>query len=358
MKFIAPLNAPKLLIIIFFLSGFCQASNLENHKTFDNHLTTTMQGQNDTINGNVTSLGDPVDTGEVKLWRFDSNNMVYNLVDSYAIQQQTFGKFKFLSPQSGKYILRAVPDSSSSTYDNVVPAYHTSALSWKNAQEVIIKGDSGKTYIADIELPNTQKDTGQGRVSGKITEAGPRKRPGPGDPQGGIEILLTKPNGTPVEFDVTNQKGQYEFTNLAYGNYTVQAEIPSFNTTKLNVELDSTNQARDSVNFEVDKDNRAIISSLEEKQSSTSELKKLQVYPNPVTNEMNIKVQATEKSRLTLRLRNEKGELVKAKTVDVRPGPQQIAMEISQVSNGVYFLSGEKGGELVYEPIQILKVGD
>ena len=281
--------------------------------------------------------------------------MVYNLADSFKVESGDIGRYMFEGIEDGDYILRAIPAKTSWAYDFVVPAYHVSDLSWKNALQKNISGNQGKAYQAEIKLPQATTDTGQGSINGVVTEAGPGKKPGPGDPQGGVEILLTDKQGNAVSYDITDNDGKYSFPSLAYGEYTVRVEIPSFEYTNITVNLDPTNKEADSVDFSLDKNNRKVLGGIQHGLSKAADLPSFRVYPNPAKEFVSFELETKRTRDLDFKLVNSAGKKVKEKQIQVNPGTHDYSMKIAGLPEGIYFLSveGEKGP--VYQPEMIIK---
>ncbi|HFM8159874.1 TPA: SdrD B-like domain-containing protein, partial [Enterococcus faecium] len=72
----------------------------------------------------------------------------------------------------------------------------------------------------------------------------------PGIP--GVTVTLTKPDGT-TETTVTDDNGNYQFTDLPNGDYTVSFETPEgYEPTKVNVGDDSLDSDGQTVNVTID----------------------------------------------------------------------------------------------------------
>ncbi len=295
----------------------------------------------DTIKGTVRFNGDPLAEGQVSLWK--RNLLEYNKVDSLKLNNTVNGQFTFEGVKPGDYIVRGAPDTASSIGDQFIPTYHKSTIFWLNA-EMITATSNGKTFNADIDLVSPDDAKGPGSISGKIIQAGPGKRKGPGDPQGGIEVLALNDQGNPADFAYSNAEGRYKFDSLPLGQYTVHVEITGFDVNRKNVNLDSQSPRSDSLTFQIDKENDSVYSTNIKPQNKVSAIRSMEVYPIPAQNIVSVNFESKVDQSLIFNLKNNKGQTAKKQDWEVKNGLNQFQLDVSDLEPGFYFLQ-------VYDPV-------
>lgn len=308
-------------------------------------------GQSDTIQGLVSWGGDPIDQAKILLYKYDAAKARYLNNDTFNLGTGSNGQYIFTQLNAGQYIIRAVPDSLSWTFEWVVPTYHKSAVIWEKASPVSLSGD-GQSYTADINLVEVRKDTGRGEIRGKVVQAGPGKRKGPGDPEGGVEILAMDQSGNPKDFTYTDNDGIFVFSNLALDTYEVRVEIAGFNIQNTTVVLDSNQKSSDSLNFGIDKKEGSVISSIPDQGSYGKFGRDFVIYPNPAGEALEIRLKARYDQTLTINLWDLSGKKAIQKVTTVEPGNNKIPVGVSNLEEGIYLLKIKSGKETVKYKIQ------
>ncbi len=286
------------------------------------------------IKGTVSFNGNNLDTGEVFLYEVSSGS--YSKVDSLFIKNSSQGKYQFNNVDTGQYLVKAYPDSSSTVAASAVPTYHDSSVIWSNA--TTINKNAGQSSTANIYLNAKSNQQGPGTISGTIVQAGAGKRIGPGDPQSGVEVLALTGGGEVQDYDVSSADGTYEFKDLPLDTHQVHVEITGFTTKDQFVQLDENKKSVDSLNFEVNKDQDSISLSIPEVRKQNDNFKVYRIYPNPANTEVNIFVRAEKDQNLELQVTNSKGQQVLKDQWQVRSGVNKKAMKVEGLSKGIYLL--------------------
>ena len=78
---------------------------------------------------------------------------------------------------------------------------------------------------------------------------------------------------------------------------------------------------------------------------------KLEIFPNPTNNFINVAFQLERGSRVTLHLFSADGRLLKQQSMDLGAGPQLLPFSLTDVPNGVYFLRVQTDGKSVVEKV-------
>ncbi len=81
----------------------------------------------------------------------------------------------------------------------------------------------------------------------------------------------------------------------------------------------------------------------------------VKLYPNPATNFIAIDFQNGIDSEETLLIYNSSGQVVKKQNIDLRNGPNQIRVDLSQIPKGLYFIQGSSSN-LFSNPMKFIKL--
>lgn len=227
-------------------------------------------------------------------------------------------------------------DTNSAFSESNVPAYFQDAYLWEQATPVLVR-DVGEGYPADIRLKSRTKETGKGVITGSVTEGGPKKRKGPGDPEGGVEILLMDPGeGVPDDYTYTDSNGVFRFRDVALGKYEVMPEIAGYKITSKELELTKENPRADSIDFSKDSSNRQITAIFYN--YSKFNTGKLTVYPNPVRDYLSVDYTSVKPGMVDVKLYNSLGQEKLHAAHSARPGKNTFRMDVCHLKEGLYFL--------------------
>ncbi len=311
------------------------------------------QVNQNTIRGKVTFNGNPLNRGKVLVWKLI--NSQYKKVDSLVIQPNHNGQYHLSQLGDGQYLVKASPDTSSALGRNTAPTYLGNTFSWQNADTIDTR-KGGMVHSANVALINVQNRSGNGSINGQIVEAGPGKRKGPGDPQGGIEVLALTGKNKVEDYTFSNGNGKYHFDNLALDTYDIKVEMAGFNADLEKVELTQNNQSVDSLNFRIDKKQDTVFAYRFSPGNFNRNFAFYRVYPNPAKSRIYIKVQSKKSENLRLSLINAIGQKVMEKPIQANKGKNQYTLKVDQLTGGVYQLrlTNPKGRKRLVKPVSIL----
>lgn len=286
---------------------------------------------------------------EVGLYRYDSSNAIYKLERT----QDTDSAIYYMSNLiPGKYMVKAVPDTNSS----YITTYQDSAITWPNAQKIVMQGFNNGKYNKHIwmQKQTNNNNQGNGQLSGIIQSSGPNKRQGDEKPITGAQILLLDESGESVAMTYSDEKGHYQFENLGVGEYAIQVELTNYTSEKAEASLKRSNETLQGIDFEVKKDQKEIVvqrTTLMEGSAQTME--NLKVYPNPAEDKIQIAVQGAQKGTFNVNLVNMKGQLVKTDEYSQGQDNSPISFKVDNLKSGIYLLkiqnsvSGIQGSKLI-----------
>jgi hypothetical protein len=192
-------------------------------------------------------------------------------------------------------------------------------------------GSTGPGYLQGI----VREDLGFGRA--------------PGDPIPGVDVKLGRnPGGALVTNTTTDGNGVYSFSNVAYGDYTVYADIPGLGRdSSYTFTVDSTNDSYLNLDYYVDSTVIYIVNNITtgtaNNLSAQNASNTFNVYPNPANGFASVEYTITNDAVISLGVYNVLG----VKVIDLAEEKQisgtykyKINNEgHSGLTNGVYFVS-------------------
>ena len=93
------------------------------------------------------------------------------------------------------------------------------------------------------------------------------------------------------------------------------------------------------------------INGIEENRSFSN----LQVFPNPASDELNVKLYSYEKAEFVLSISNTLSQEIVRIKKDMEIGETTLPIALHDLENGMYFLTVRKGNESVVTQIVLLK---
>lgn len=292
------------------------------------------------ISGNIY-VGDTVlqtaDTYKVWLINYNATTTTLTAVDSLITSTASYA---FTNPPTGTYLIKAAQLNGIPGTVGQMPTYHDSSLYWNTALQVTANGTS--SYVSDIWMREGQVTAGPGFIGGNVS-LGANK--GTASGVAGMMIVLRNANGKLVKGTYTDASGNFTFTNLPTGNYSVYPEQLGYATTVATVNITSGQPNIANINFNQDDAQKNIkprptgISNVNNTNATVS------LMPNPASNVLNLSWSGYENEKeLLLTITNSTGQTVLNQTLQT--GRQTTArVDVSALAQGVYFvrLSGATG---------------
>jgi hypothetical protein len=213
-------------------------------------------------------------------------------VDSYAWSGNgTWANGVFHNVAPGQYLIKAALLPGSNAYADYLPTYYQSALMWSDATTFTMNtlAPYSSYGYAHIALIQGQNPGGPGFIGGLVSEGanfqsagnGPEFS-GPGDPLGGVSIVLTMLDGTPMAVAVSHTNGQYGFPNLPYGTYILTIDVPGLLPVSTTVTIGPAQPSHSGINFSVGQHSASVSA-----QSPENELF-ARIFPNPVADVLTV----------------------------------------------------------------------
>ncbi|MBP7497764.1 MAG: PKD domain-containing protein [Bacteroidales bacterium] len=258
----------------------------------------------------------PVSRAKAYIYRHKVNDN-YLLTDSMSFD--TLGYYYFYKLMAGNYIVKILPDKDNFEF---LPTYYGDVTTWNEAKAITLNKD---IYNADIELKslvNTVNSTAKGQIQGYIYNTIGSST--------NLQILLSDSIFKPLSFTFTNSKGFFRFNNIQNGKYFITIDEPGLIFDTLNVTIDQKNN-----NIEVNIYNDSV------KYNSAVPYSKyaiagtdLEIFPNPVKNQLNIIYKDNFNQNPNLYIFNMTGNMVFSTTLN----KNTTQLNIEQLEKGIYFI--------------------
>lgn len=292
------------------------------------------------IAGSVSINNMPPQNAMVYLIEADSTSAgtILVAVDSTVTTQ---GSYLFSNVTPGDYYVKATLLSTDADYSNYLPSYYAASaiglgqLYWSNAD--VVTATANNTVYASFNLVQGTNAGGPGFIGGLISQ-GANKTYLEGDPINGALVILLDDNGTPVAYTTSNANGEFEFSNLALGTYTVYTEVTGIPTTPGTVTLTSENNSTDLVRVEI---NSIFVDTYMDNPSGITEVENtpFKIYPNPVTTELKLIPSKEDINQTaTVRIFNINGSLVDQQKLKLN---DQNLFDVSNYNQGSYLMTVE-----------------
>jgi short subunit fatty acids transporter len=147
-----------------------------------------------------------------------------------------------------------------------------------------------------------------------------------------------------LAFTMTNDNGEFSFTDMAMGTYKVYPEMIEKSTTPTTIVLDASHTGANIV-FVIQGGN---ISGIHD-EIVQSDFTISDIYPNPVSDVANITIHTLHATRISLFLYSITGEFMIEIPLILHQGANKIAIPASDLRKGLYYVKVEKpeGGVVV-----------
>lgn len=276
-----------------------------------------------TLSGNVIAGNALADQGTV--WLIGANNYYYaeTTIDSA-------GTYNFGGVPAGSYYIYAMLTPGSSNFFDYLPTYYTSSLTWQGAT-IVSAGEPNGWYPINLVSSSTY-GVGNASISGTISMGGTFKSGGA--PAANVEIILFNSTGLPITYTFSNSDGAFAFSNLPYGEYTIQAEMTGKTTEALVVIL-SEGSSTANVSFVV---NETFISVLGENELDKPALEAGILYPNPVGETLYLELSSRTSGKIIAEIIDLQGRIIHSEILILPDGSERISIATGDIEKGIYLL--------------------
>jgi PKD repeat protein len=271
------------------------------------------------VYGQVLAGNFPLSQGFAMIFSLDTSS---NPLPYFAVSYiDSSGVYYFPYVPDGNYVVWAFPFDSTGGY---LPTFYGDVIYWEQAT-VITLGNPQNPY--DIHLVHaTQAMNGPGGINGQINTRGMKSTS-----LDKITMLLMNEQGQAIGYRKVNTSGSFDFSTLAYGTYYLKAELPACNSDVVKVVISASNPVPTVI---MTFSGTEILGVNEKADAVESAV----LYPNPVRDVLNISLKVTTGTTVSAQVYNLGGQLVAGGTYNLSGGENKVALELSNLSPGMYTL--------------------
>lgn len=289
-------------------------------------------------------------TYKVWLIKYDSTTQTLTAVDSTIVTNTNNYSsiyYAFNGVAYGNYRTKAAIQNNATSGTGYIPTYHDSEKMWNNAK-VINHFYQSSTYVvsyAPIYMKMGTLTTGPGFVGGNVTQ-GANKGTANGIPD--MPVYIVDMNDQLLSYSITDGAGSYSFSNIPTGTYKIYPEELGYTTTPATVTVTNTNNTFSNIYFERSHTNKTItpIPASIKNVNSISGL--VALYPNPASKTVSIKWDGNESANITI------SDVTGKQIITDNTSANSIKrLDISKLSNGLYFVTIESKGQKLTQKLLI-----
>ncbi len=295
---------------------------------------------NGTISGPTSSQNNTV---EVILYQLPSWAGV-DTVLAYPDSMSGGYVYYFNPVLSGQYAIVAQLAPVSAQYSMYLPTYYGNTGAWQTATAISV-GPNTPTQPYNISMISVPiMPAGPGNVGGTILRGNWRVTSGVLNK---VRVQLLNGNGQIVRSTLTNQSGTFNFSNLPFGNYSVTVDWGGRSMTPYALTLSNTQTSVNNIFVTVNQG--SITTSVKEETEAIS-----RVYPNPVSQQLNIELQVNQAENWTFEVTDLSGRVIARQSQLLNSGSSQINMDAAEWAKGLYLLHGysDKGRKLTHKLVK------
>lgn len=315
--------------------------------------TVTISNPTNVISGYIfvdSNMMGQSDSFKVWLIKYnDSTQMLYAVDSQYVGGPFNSISYAFYNKPAGTYRTKAKHLNGPASGTGLLPTYHQNSLYWYTA--TVINHSGGSTLYKTIHMQQGTVTSGPGFIGGNVT-MGANKGTAIGDPVADLLVFLRDAAGNPVGMTYTDAAGNYSFSNLPVGNYSVWPEAMNYTTTPYtSIVVNNTQTTINNVFFKQTED-------LEIKPIPTSaDLTpgidvRNRIFPNPAHGRLYL-ASGTKAASLRVRVVNMTGVTVAAYDLGPVEARAVRSIQVDQLPAGLYLIRAEAGQNQWTEKIQI-----
>lgn len=293
-----------------------------------NVVHVTIEVQEYVLGGNVIAGLDKMNSGRADAYQIDLGNVStvisVNIVD-------TLGYYYFFPFPAREYYVHAVPDIESLYNFDYIPTYYGNEIHWEDAKTIFL---SSNIYDADIIMSEYVNTTnGTGHISGAIEYKSSKIISNPVDD---ILVLLLNNEGNCIKSKRTNATGDFSFSDLSYGEYSILIEIVGKHMSPFNFSISPQNPSYVDQNFVVNDDEIAL--GIDDEIPSYIDYIS-NPYPNPCISYFTINIGSLCDKKVTLQICSINGSIASENIFILNQGTNKLLTNTQSITPGVYTLS-------------------
>ncbi len=277
-------------------------------------------------------------TNFFKVWliKYDSVTNLLSAVDSQITANTAAAYYAFSGKPAGRYLTKAAVHLGSLSGTGIVPTYHDTSAYWVSALSINHAGLS--SINKHIYMRTGTITSGPGFIGGNVS-LGANK--GAAGGVANMLVLLRDASMRIVQMTLTNASGDYSFSNIPLGAYSVYPEFLNYVTTPVTpIALTANVPESRAIHFNQDDLKRTIAprsSSLGIAGNGTSE--GMTVFPNPASQKITITWNGQTDAATSFSITSITGTVV-ARSQSLSGKSGSIEMQVGSLAPGLYFVHG------------------
>ncbi len=316
----------------------------------------TITADGNRISGTISFSSTPPISPSLKVWLIQYNSIDSTLtgIDSTitCIETGTTSYYQFIDKPAGNYMVKASLIGSIPGTSGYMPTYSYTTSHWDSATNI---AHISSADTLPINMNYGTVPSGSGFISGLIVMGAGKGTSGE-IPASEILVYLEDTLNNIYTYTYSDTSGSYSFSGLAFGSYIIYPTDYKYYTTQSSIiTLNSTTPTDSFVNFKKHTTLGTITPFVTSGITNLLHESKFQIYPNPTKDILNISWSNISTGVAEFKITDLIGhgfnnQQLKFSTIS---GNSQI--DISNLQNGIYFISIK--GETVnyFDKIQVLK---
>ena len=267
------------------------------------------------------------------------------------------GSFSFTDIPEGQYILQVVLDNhDKKTYQGVMSSYYGQVWVWKDAEIIALSCNDNEAIIVDM-FENHAATVGDGKAGGKVKHEKTSLKSTPLPVIDAQVFLVDEFNGLPVSNIATDENGNYIFSGVGIGDYSLHVDIPGITQkTTHNFSITESDLEKMDLDFVVDAiwdlDINSVLNTFSPEISDI--LNSISVYPNPTISEYVIlQSDLLDQKKVEVVIISDVGSIMLQR--DIYVIGDQIKLDLYGFVPGNYILRMKIENEIQYKKIIVLK---
>ena len=296
-------------------------------------------------------------SGPVKVWliTYDPGTRILAALDSttvYCSGDSVY--YQFLNEPTDSFRIKAAVSDSIISGSGYLPTYHTSNFYWYDAAVLAHITGTSNTY-QDINMAYGTVTSGPGFIGGNVTTGANRGTSG-SIAAVGLQMVAETSAGAIEQQTATDASGNYSFSNLPVGTYTIHPEALNYvSTDYTSVTLTTAAPRVTAANFIQHTVSHTITPGTTGVATVNATFSSVITYPNPTNGNLNIKWQETATETGAVTISDITGREIYKTTINMTEGTGVNQIDLSALTNGLYIISVKSGDINYNSKIQVQK---
>jgi len=253
---------------------------------------------------------------------------------------------QFDSLPVGEYLFKAhFVDWTFAGENPFMDTYHDGKTTWSSVTPFHLTCESDTMISFSLANKPEFEFNGTGVISGKIQIVTPPSNSPIFRMKSDVNvdcdtrIVLYNANGDIIATTCPDAQGNYSFTNLPAGNYSVGIERTGFEVQSLFTTTVTTGQTISNADFTVNEQEQSVVQGITTavKNVTNTKLLKLSLVPNPAVGFTSLEFEMPNEGEATISISDLTGRMLQKENVLFQAGKNRIPVTVNQLS-GIYFV--------------------